>query len=425
MKLQSLIDNSNNLLEIINQNLKPKDIEKKQFGEVFTPLKLINEMLDKLPKYVWKNKNLKWLDPSSGIGNFSILIYFRLLEELKHVIINDNERKKHILENMLYMSELNIKNTLICKQFFDINNEYKLNIYQGDSLKVNYDDIFKIKKFDIIIGNPPYNASGNTATGNTIWQDFTKKALNEWLLPNGYLLFVHPPGWRKPSTERGKFTGMYDLMTKQNQMLYLEIHSVKDGLKTFNCGTRYDWYLIEKQKKYKNTILIDIDNIKNDIDLSLFNWLPNNNILTILNLINSHDKIKVICDFNYSRLDKKIVSNTQTDDFIYPLIYLTPKKGIRYMYSKVNNKGHFGISKVIIGETGMENAINDFEGKYGMTQDSFGIFIDNKQDGDDIIKVLNNPIFIDLIRITCSWSNFRIDYRLFKEFKKDFWKTFL
>ena len=95
------------------------------------------------------------------------------------------------------------------------------------------------------------------------------------------------------------------------------------------------------------------------------------------------------------------------------------------MYSKVNNKGHFGIPKVIVGETGMENAINDFDGKYGMTQDSFGILINSKEEGDNIIKALNNPIFVDLIRVSCCWSNFRIDYRLFKEFKKGFWEKFV
>ncbi len=59
--------------------LKPKDVEKKQIGEVFTPMSLVNEMLDKLPKKVWKNKNLKWLCPCCGIGKFLIAIYLRLL----------------------------------------------------------------------------------------------------------------------------------------------------------------------------------------------------------------------------------------------------------------------------------------------------------------------------------------------------------
>ena len=79
MSLQSLIDNPKELLELINDCLKPKDIEKKQFGEVFTPMILVNEMLDKLPKEVWKNKNLKWLDPATGMGNFPIAVYLRLI----------------------------------------------------------------------------------------------------------------------------------------------------------------------------------------------------------------------------------------------------------------------------------------------------------------------------------------------------------
>jgi hypothetical protein len=45
--------NPKELLELINDCLKPEEIEKKQFGEVFTPMTLINEMLDKLPNEVW------------------------------------------------------------------------------------------------------------------------------------------------------------------------------------------------------------------------------------------------------------------------------------------------------------------------------------------------------------------------------------
>ena len=52
MSLQSLIDKPKELLELINDCLKPKYVEKKQFGEVFTPFNLVNEMLDKLPSNV-------------------------------------------------------------------------------------------------------------------------------------------------------------------------------------------------------------------------------------------------------------------------------------------------------------------------------------------------------------------------------------
>ena len=48
MSLQSLIDRPKELLELIDSCLKPKNIEKRKFGEVFTPMKIINENSDKI-----------------------------------------------------------------------------------------------------------------------------------------------------------------------------------------------------------------------------------------------------------------------------------------------------------------------------------------------------------------------------------------
>ena len=191
MSLQSLIDNPKELLELITECLKPKDIEKKQFGEVFTPMILVNEMLDKLPKEIWKTKNLKWLDPATGMGNFPIAVYLRLMDGLEDEIKDIKTRKKHILENMLYMCELNKKNVLVCNQIFDINNEYKLNLYEGDTLEFKPFEIFKVKQFDVILGNPPYNKGGiRSHTGKqlgekneTIWTKFIEKSF-KWLKPN-------------------------------------------------------------------------------------------------------------------------------------------------------------------------------------------------------------------------------------------------
>jgi hypothetical protein len=253
MGLKSLIDKPKELLELINECLKPKEIEKKKFGEVYTPMNLVNDMLDKLPKEVWENKNLKWLDPCVGMGNFMIGVYLRLIEGLKKEIPDEKKRKKHILEKMIYMCELNKKNCYIVKQIFNINNEYKLNIYEGDFLKFKPNIVFKIEKFDIIVGNPPYNKD-DTGNGNMIWHLFVEKALEELLKHNGYLCFVHPSLWRKPQSDKTRMKKYFNLMTKQNQMLYLEIHNTKDGLKTFGCGTRYDYYVIEKKQNIKKVL---------------------------------------------------------------------------------------------------------------------------------------------------------------------------
>jgi hypothetical protein len=416
------------LLELMN--VKPKEKEKKENGEVFTPLTLVNEMLDKLDeayikehgKSIFSEHTFKWFDPAVGIGNFPIMVYQRLMKGLQ--IPSEEERRQHILEEMIYASELTPKNVFIYNKIF-CGDTYKLNMYEGDTLKMDIKKEFGVDKFDVVMGNPPYNASGNTSTGNTIWQEFTKKSLNEWT--SVYLLFIHPPGWRKPNTERGKYTKLFDLMTKQNQMLYLEIHGVKDGQKMFNCGTRYDWYLIEKTNQYKNTIIVDEERKKNDYDLSEWSWLPNSNILEINKLLAKKDDER--CPIMYDRTaygaDKKDrVSSKETNMFKYPCIHSTPKTGIRYMYSKVNDRGHFGVSKVIFGESGIYNPVIDMNGKYGMTQGAMAIQVDNLEEATLISKVIESDKFDKIIQ-SCIFSSFRIDWNIFKEFKKDFWKEFL
>lgn len=53
---------------------------KKQTAEDFTPLELVNEMLDKLPDEVWADPNKTFLDNSGGNGNFVVEVLRRKLE---------------------------------------------------------------------------------------------------------------------------------------------------------------------------------------------------------------------------------------------------------------------------------------------------------------------------------------------------------
>jgi hypothetical protein len=431
MSLQSLIDNPKAVLELINDCLKPKEVEKKENGEVFTPMELVNEMLDKLDAYyniangysIFSNKNLKWLDPTCGMGNFPIAVYLRLLEGLKEAIPDINARKKHILEEMLYMAELNKKNVLVCKQIFDINNIYKLNIYQGDSLQVNFNEVFRVDKFDVIMGNPPYNASGTKATGNTIWQKFVNNSI-DLLKANGYVCLVHPNGWRKPNTEKGKFYGLFNKMTKENTILYLEIHNSKDGMKQFNCGTRYDWYVLQKKKNENTkTKIVDENNIVNEINLTKYNWLANCELELIDKLIANpnEDKCIILQSMSAYEARKKWISKTESDIFKYPVVHSTPQEGHRFVWSSKNDNGFYGIQKVIFGDSGIYNPIIDVEGKYAMTQHSMAIKIDNIDEGKKIVSIITSPQFTKVLK-ACLWSSFAIEWGMFKDFKKNFYE---
>jgi len=170
MNLNDLIDNPKKLLELINECLKPKKVEKRKYGEVYTPMIFINDKMlhdleiyykNKYNKNIFEDETLKWGDTSAGMGNYPIAIYYKLMDGLKKKFPNKKHRKKHIIENMLYMAELNKKNCYVIKQIFNFNNEYKLNLYEGDSLQLDIQKEFGITKFNIIIGNPPYNEESN------------------------------------------------------------------------------------------------------------------------------------------------------------------------------------------------------------------------------------------------------------------------
>lgn len=344
------------------------------------------------------------------------------METLKNIIIDEKARKKHILENMLYMIELNKKNFMVCRQIFDINNEYKLNIYQGDSLKADYKTIFNIEQFDIIIGNPPYNASGTKASGNTLWQSFVDISIN-LINSNGYLCFVHPNGWRKPNTVKGKFYGLFKKMTSDNTMLYLEIHDTKDGLKQLQCGTRYDWYVL--QKKINNdhkTIILDQNKVLHEINLLKYNWLANSELELIDSLlaINNEEKCQIIQSMSAYEPRKKWMSKIKDDIFKYPVIHTTTQNGPRFMWSSRNDNGHYGIKKIIFGDSGINNPIIDLKGEYAMTQHAMAIIIDNNDEGQKISKVLCSDIFNKILK-ACLWSSFAIEWCMFKDFKKNFY----
>ena len=117
----------NNLYNYIN-NYETNLNDKRERGSIFTNTELIYKMIKKLPNKIWVNPNLKWLDPGCGIGNFLIVIFFKLMKNLP--INNEEDKRRHIIENMLYFVELNETYINILKNIFCYE-KYKLNIFQG------------------------------------------------------------------------------------------------------------------------------------------------------------------------------------------------------------------------------------------------------------------------------------------------------
>jgi hypothetical protein len=325
------------------------------------------------------------------MGNFPIAVYLRLMEGLHEIIPNEKERKKHILENMLYMSELNKKNVLICKQIFDINNEYKLNIYEGDSLKVDYNKEFGIKQFNIIMGNPPYQDS-NATGDNKLYLDFTKKSL-DILINNGLLLFITPRNILE-----------YLLLVEKNRKYIDDFYQLKYlAIETSNkhfpkVGSTFAYFLIEKKIYYEKTIIeymycnkietikimlekgFKIPRVLTKLDIEILSQLTsktNNYILHDFMFDNKTQRIRK------QHIDKNIVSIKETDKnkikIIDTINKTTPFPGKYYYYNLKDND--FNKNKLILSKKGYLMPYVDKTKSYTYS-DNFKYIID-----DDIEQI--------------------------------------
>lgn len=414
------LDHIKDVILMLREYVKVGEVEKKKYGEVMTPLELVKDMLNTLPEEVWSNPDLKWLDPANGTGPYPVMVIYKLMNGLKDWEPDDEKRYKHIVENMIYVCELQPKNMFLYLCAVDPYDTYKLNIYTGSFLSDGFDthkkEVWNLDNFDVILGNPPYNGA-ETGGGNSLWDKFIRKSI-PLLNKNGFLSFVHPSAWRKPPSERSKTNDIWELLTHQNQLLYLEIHSTEDGVKVFNAGTRYDFYCVQKIKKYKDSIVVDEKGIRHTVNCEKWKFLPNYNLEKVYNLLGKD------CEIIFSRslyaTDRPGVVSEQTDEYKYPLVHSTPKAGVRYMYCN-QDRGHIGTPKVIFGESGINHVVIDLEGDYGITNSAMAIKISSREEGIALQQYLLSQEFSDIIE-SCSWGNFRIDWRLFTYFKKKFWK---
>ena len=372
-------------------------------GEVFTPIGLVRMIINKIPNEVWTNPDSTFIDLCMGKGVFLIEIVRRLVDIYGY---SEEDAKSRV-----FGYDIHVKYVNYLKR-----RGYK-NVFHKDSLK----ELFKMK-FDVVLGNPPYQKQVGPNKTEAIWPKFVEKAF-EICKDGGYVSMIHPSGWRDI---KGNFEKIKNIL-KSKDITYLNMNDFDEGQKVFGVGTNFDWYVVHNiNNTNKLTFIKTIDGYVNEHNLNNLDFIPSGMIDSFEKIVAKKDEETV--NVLYSRsdygTDKRHMSKVKTEEHIYPCVYtITKRDGLKYFYSTNNKNGHFGQTKLIWSNGLGTYPILDESGKFGLTQFSYGI-IDNIENLKLIKKVFESTLFIQLMNFI-KFTNNKYHYKLISTFRKDFWKEFL
>ena len=220
---------------------------------------------------------------------------------------------------------------------------------------------------------------------------------------------------------------MWPVMTSK-QIHFLSIYSKDEGSKLFerNAVARVDWYVLQNKKCNAPTTINDQDGSNYKTTLNSLPFLPNGLIDNVMSLTVSGKEIPLTVLYNSSyHSQREHMTSSLAGAYVHPCVHSITAEGLRIIYSNTKDEGHFGIKKVIINRGDILYPHNDFSGKFGMTENSFGLVVTSKQEGDLIVKAINTAKFKEIVRSIKWGNNAMVDWRFFKYLKKDFWKQFV
>lgn len=388
-----------------------------------TSKSLADEMLDKLPQEIWSDKTKTFCDPAFANGSFYFLLIDRLMQGLSEVIENPEERLKHIVENQVFAYDTNEVPRLFVRALAELQYNLKeLNIKPN----ICYNNLLEEEinmKFDVWVQNPPYQVKVGPKKTEPIWQKFVKLGY-ENVKDGGYVLSIHPSGWRAP---KGRFSDIKELYL-ENQIISLTLNSYDKGKQTFGVGTAYDTVIMKKAEPSELTSVISDGKVEEEVkvDLTKMPFIPDGFHQEYLNLLPKvgEESANVLYSRSAYGTDKSNTSSEQVGAFTHPCIYTVPKSGSpKLFYSSTDQNGHFGVPKAIWSNGGASAVIVDSQGDYGLTQFSYAI-ADEVENLPKIKEAMENPKFIEMMS-KVAFASHRYNYKVISCLRKDWWKSFV
>jgi hypothetical protein len=380
-------------------------INKNKLGEVFTHVELIGEMLLYIKE--WEDPSKTYYDPTCGHGYFLFFTYeilmgngfkykgYENITGLKNVIKDENDREKHIIENMLYGTDIQQASIDECNKLF-LSDKYNTNFKCIDFLKCS------MVKYDNIIGNPPFEDfidDKRKAKNSNLWRPIIIKAYT-MLNDNGFMSFVCPQSWMSASKAN---KNMFDLFNN-NDVLVLNINECRRHFK--GVGSSFSYFAINKSKKgvsteviceYKKEIYKSKITFANNI---FFPLLLTNTSMSIIRKTTMANipKFPLKFDSYLHAYTKKDCLSKIEDNVFKHKIWHTPNA---ILWASKPHTSQDSWKVFISISTYYEALLVD---KCGNTQGMGYILCDNEIDADKLKVILSFKIYRFIVNIT-RWSN--------------------
>jgi hypothetical protein len=297
------------------------------------------------------------------------------MEGLTEAIPREADRSKHIIEQMLYMVEINPDNVDNCCHIFKIIDKTAIpNIHCGD-----YFQYQPTVHFDVIITNPPYNLNGTKNVGKKrVHIDFARVSL-EWLNPGGYLALICPPNYRQAG---GK---MNSLFRERGHFVFIKIYGAQETHKLFQIQARVDAFVFQLGADGE-TVINDEKGVIHHRLLDLNRHIPNFSFDVFDDL---YEKVKERgCVKAYRVAELSTSKKELYVDGEFPVIHLITKKGNTVVYS---NRKHSlqGVPKIIVNGLGVPYVFYDERGEYGVSQSPVVV----ERPSREVVEFMLSPLF--------------------------------
>lgn len=222
-------------------------------GEHKTPIKIANAIVESLDDWtngdIFKNPNYHFLDIYSKSGIFLALIYNKLMRGLAEVVESLEDRSQWILSKMLYGISPSIDAALVTRKtiysdFLNMGNIIQLhglNGLKGTELSERAKGALKDMKFDVVIGNPPYNRGMDI--------DFVNLGYE---LSNKFTCMITPAKWQTAEADQKIASKMsYGEFRKKLVPHMSHVVFYPDCLDVFGISesSGISYFLIDRQKE--------------------------------------------------------------------------------------------------------------------------------------------------------------------------------